>query len=111
MAIAAGFALSGCGGSSDASDSASATSSSASSEPECSKEALDAAAANATGGTFGGTQEFTCDGGWAVAQGDLNDLYLPLLFKAQDGAWSPVEILNACQAGEVPATIADIACA
>lgn len=116
---AAGFTLTACGGSSDSSDSAS-SSSAATSEPaapnpnpdgDCSEEALNSAAANATGGTFGGVEEFTCDGGYAVVQGKMNDQYLPLLFKVEDGTWVPVEILNACQAGEVPAKVAEIACA
>lgn len=108
--ITTGFSLTACGGSGSSSDSSTA-SSSAATEPACSQEALNAAAAAATGGSFGGVQEFTCDGEWAVVKGDMNDQYLPLLFQAQDGVWSPVEILNACQAGEVPAKIADIACA
>ena len=112
---AAGFTLTACGGSSDSASSSSA----ATSEPpapnpnpdgDCSEAALNSAAANATGGTFGGVQEFTCDGGYAVVKGDLNDQYLPVLFKVEDGTWVPVEILNACQAGEVPAKVAEMAC-
>ena len=97
----AGMALTACGGSSD----------SGGSEADCSQEALNSAASNATGGTFGGVEEFTCDGGYAVVQGKMNDQYLPLLFKAEGSNWVPVEILNACQAGEVPAKVAEIACA
>ena len=79
-------------------------------EGDCSEGALNSAAANATGGTFGGVEEFTCDSGWAVVSGQLNDQYSNVLFKAEDGTWVPKEILNVCQAGEVPAKIADIAC-
>jgi hypothetical protein len=115
LLAAAGLTLTACGGSSDSASSSSA----ATSEPpapnpnpegDCTEEALNSAAANATGGTFGGVEEFTCDGGYAVVQGKMNDQYLPVLFKAEDGTWVPVEILNACQAGEVPAKVAEIAC-
>jgi ABC-type oligopeptide transport system substrate-binding subunit len=113
---AASLTLAACGGSGDSASSSSA----ATSEPpapnpnpdgDCSEEALNSAASNATGGTFGGVEEFTCGGGYAVVQGKMNDQYLPLLFKAEDGTWVPVEIQNACQAGEVPAVVAEIACA
>jgi hypothetical protein len=119
LVATAGFTLTACGGSSDSSSSASPTSAVTTEAPapnpnpegDCSQEALNSAAANATGGTFGGVEEFTCDGGYAVVQGKMNDQYLPLLFKAEDGTWVPVEILNACQAGEVPAKVAEVACA
>lgn len=114
----AGMALTACGGSSDSASSSSAAPTSAeppapnpNPEGDCSQEALNSAAANATSGAFGGVEEFTCDGGYAVVQGKMNDQYLPLLFKAEDGTWVPVEIQNACQAGEVPAKVAEIACA
>ena len=116
--VVAGLSLTACGGSSDSGASSSAPA--PTSEPpapnpnpegDCSQEALNSAATNATGGAFGGVEEFTCDGGYAVVQGKMNDQYLPLLFKAEDGTWVPVEILNACQAGEVPAKVAEIACA
>ena len=114
----AGMALTACGGSSDSASTSSAAPTSEeppapnpNPEGDCSQEALNSAAANATGGSFGGVEEFTCDGGYAVVQGKMNDQYLPLLFKVEDGTWVPVEILNACQAGEVPATVAEIACA
>lgn len=113
----AGMALTACGGSSDSASSSAAAPTSEPPAPnpnpegDCSQDALNSAASNATGGTFGGVEEFTCDGGYAVVQGKLNDQYLPLLFKAEDGTWVPVEILNACQAGEVPAKVAEIACA
>ena len=114
----AGFSLTACGGSSDSGSSSAAPASSSEEPPapnpnpegDCSQEALNSAASAATGGSFGGVEEFTCDGGYAVVQGKMNDQYLPLLFKVEDGTWVPVEILNACQAGEVPATIAEIAC-
>lgn len=114
----AGMALTACGGSSDSASSSSAAPTSAeppapnpNPEGDCSQEALNSAASNATSGGFGGVEEFTCDGGYAVVQGKMNDQYLPLLFKAEDGTWVPVEIQEACQAGEVPAKVAEIACA
>lgn len=118
LLLATGLTLTACGGSSDSGSSSSSASSSSEDPPapnpnpegDCSKEALNSAASNATGGTFGGVEDFTCEGGYAVVQGKMNDQYLPLVFQAKDGSWMPVEILNACQAGELPATIADIAC-
>ena len=115
----AGFALTACGGSSDSGSSSSAAPAPTSEEPpapnpnpegDCSEGALNSAAANATGGSFGGVEEFTCDGGWAVVSGKMNDQYMNLLFKAEDGSWMPKEILETCQAGELPAKVADIAC-
>lgn len=114
----AGLTLSACGGSSDSGASSSAAPASSSEPPapnpnpegDCSQEALNSAAANATSGTFGGVEEFTCDGGYAVVMGKMNDQYLPLLFKAEDGTWVPVEIQNVCEAGEVPAKVAEKAC-
>ena len=109
--------MTACGGSSDSGSSSSSASSSEdppapnpNPEGDCSQDALNSAASNATDGSFGGVEEFTCSGGYAVVQGKMNDQYLPLVFKAEDGSWMPVEILNACQAGELPAEIADIAC-
>ena len=114
-----GLALTACGGSSGDAASSSAAPASSSAEPpdpnpnpegDCSQEALDSAAANATGGGFGGVEEFTCAGGWAVVSGKMNDQYTNLLFKAEDGSWMPKEIQETCQAGELPSEIADIAC-
>lgn len=117
LVLVAGVTLTACGGSGGASDSSSAAASS--SEPpapnpnpegDCSQEALNSAASNATGGSFGGVEEFTCDGGWAVVSGKMNDQYTNLLFQAEDGSWMPKEIQETCQAGTLPAKIADIAC-
>ncbi len=117
LLLATGLTLTACGGSSDADAngaSSEATSSEAAPNPnpegDCSQDALNSAAANATGGSFGGVEEFTCDGGWAVVSGKMNDQYLNLLFQAQDGSWMPMEIQETCQAGELPAKISDIAC-
>jgi hypothetical protein len=116
----AGFTLAACGGSSDSGSSSSAAPAPTSEEPpapnpnaegDCSQEALNSAAANATGGSFGGVEEFTCDAGWAVVSGKMNDQYMNLLFKAEDGSWMPMEIQETCQAGGLPAKISDIACA
>lgn len=114
----AGFALTACGGSSDSGSSSSAAPASSSEPPapnpnpegDCSQEALNSAASNATGGSFGGVEEYTCDGGWAVVSGKMNDQYTSLVFKAEDGSWMPKEVQETCQAGELPATIAEIAC-
>lgn len=115
----AGFALTACGGSSDSASSSSAAPASSSEEPpapnpnpegDCSQEALNSAASAATGDSFGGVEEYTCDGGWAVVSGKMNDQYMNLVFKAEDGSWMPKEIQETCQAGELPATIAEIAC-
>ena len=114
-----GLTLSACGGSSDSGSSSSAAPASSSEPPapnpnpegDCSQEALNSAAANATGGSFGGVEEFTCDGGWAVVSGKMNDQYTKLLFQAQDGSWMPKEIQETCQAGGLPAKISEIACA
>jgi len=115
----AGFALTACGGSSDSASSSSAAPASSSEEPpapnpnpegDCSQEALNSAASAATGGSFGGVEEYTCDGGWAVVSGKMNDQYTSLVFKAEDGSWMPKEVQETCQAGELPATIAEIAC-
>lgn len=113
----AGFALTACGGSSDSGSSSSAAPTSAeppapnpNPEGDCSQEALNSAAANATGGSFGGVEEFTCDGGWAVVSGKMNDQYTNLVFKAEDGTWMPKETQETCQGGELPAKVADIAC-
>lgn len=116
LLLAAG--LTACGGSSDGAASSSAAPDSSSEQPapnpnpegDCTQDALNSAAANATGGSFGGVEEFTCDGGWAVVSGKLNDQYLNLVFKAEDGSWMPKEIQETCAAGELPAKIADIAC-
>ena len=116
---AACLALAACGGSGGSTASSSAAPAPTSAEPhapnpnpegDCSKDALNSAAANATGGSFGGVEEFTCDGGWAVVSGKMNDQYTNLLFQAQDGSWMPVEIQETCQAGQLPAKVADIAC-
>ena len=115
----AGLTLSACGGSSDSGSSSSAAPASSSEPPapnpnpegDCSQEALNSAATNATGGSFGGVEEFTCEGGWAVVSGKMNDQYINLLFQAQDGSWMPVEIQETCQAGGLPAKISEIACA
>ena len=121
----AGLALTACGGSSDSGTSSSAAPAPTSAEPaptseppapnpapegDCSEGALNSAAANATGGSFGGVEEFTCDSGWAVVSGQLNDQYTNLVFKAEDGSWMPKETQEVCQAGELPSAIADIAC-
>lgn len=115
----AGFTLTACGGSSDSGSSSSAAPASSSEEPpapnpnpegDCSQEALNSAASAATGDSFGGVEEYTCDGGWAVVSGKMNDQYMNLVFKAEDGSWMPKEIQETCQAGELPATIAEIAC-
>jgi hypothetical protein len=121
----AGLTLTACGGSSDSGSSSSAPPAPTSEAPaptseppapnpapegDCSQEALNSAATNATGGTFGGVEEYTCDAGWAVVSGKMNDQYMNLLFKAEDGSWIPQESQEACQAGEVPAKVADIAC-
>lgn len=126
----AGFALTACGGSSS-SESSSApapapSTSSAAPAPEptteppapnpqpdgdCSEEALNSAAANATGGSFGGVEEYTCDDGWAVVSGKMNDQYMSLLFKAEDGSWIPKESQEVCQSGVLPDDIAEVACA
>jgi len=92
LLLAAG--LTACGGSSDGAASSSAAPDSSSEQPapnptpegDCTQDALNSAAANATGGSFGGVEEFTCDGGWAVVSGKLNDQYLNLVFKAEDGS-------------------------
>lgn len=120
-ASAACLALAACGGSGGTAESTSATSAAPTSaeppapnpspEGDCSKEALNSAATNATGGSFGGVEEFTCDGGWAVVSGKMNDQYTNLLFQAQDGSWMPQEIQETCQAGGLPAAISEIACA
>ncbi len=115
----AGLTLTACGGSSDSGSSSSAAPASSSEPPapnpnpegDCSQEALNSAASNATGGSFGGVEEFTCDGGWAVVSGKMNDQYTNLLFQAQDGSWMPKEIQETCQAGGLPAKISEIACA
>ena len=116
---AACLALAACGGSGGSSTSSSAAPAPTSAEPpapnpnpegDCSQDALNSAAANATGGSFGGVEEFTCDGGWAVVSGKMNDQYTDLLFQAQDGSWMPVEIQETCQAGQLPAKVADLAC-
>lgn len=117
--VVAGLTLAGCGGSSDSGSSSSAAPASSSEPPapnpnpegDCSQEALNSAATNATGGSFGGVEEFTCEGGWAVVSGKMNDQYMNLLFKAEDGSWMPKEIQETCQAGGLPAKISDIACA
>ncbi|MFM7211630.1 MAG: hypothetical protein ACKOYQ_06435 [Actinomycetota bacterium] len=114
----AGFALTACGGSSDSRSSSSAAPASSSEPPapnpnpegDCSQEALNSAASAATGGSFGGVEEYTCDAGWAVVSGKMNDQYTSLVFKAEDGSWMPKEVQETCQAGELPATIAEIAC-
>lgn len=122
----ASLAFTACGGSSESGSSTpSAPTSSApapapsSSEPpapnpspegDCTQEALNSAASNATSGAFGGVEQFACYGGYAVVKGKMNDQFLPLLFKAEDGTWTPVEILNVCQAGELPVEIADEVC-
>lgn len=129
-----GFALSACGGSSDSTTTTSAapttsapapaptTSSPApapTTEPpapnpkpegDCTEAALNSAASNATGGSFGGVEEYTCDSGWAVVSGQLNDQYTNLVFKAEDGSWIPQEIQESCQSGAMPKAISDIAC-
>ena len=116
---AACLALAACGGSGGSTASSSAAPAPTSAEPpapnpnpegDCSQDALNSAAANATGGSFGGVEEFTCDGGWAVVSGKMNDQYTNLLFQAQDGSWMPVEIQETCQAGQLPAKVAEIAC-
>lgn len=109
-------ACGGSGGTAESTTSAAATSAeppapNPSPEGDCSQEALNSAAANATGGSFGGVEEFTCDGGWAVVSGKMNDQYTNLLFQVQDGSWMPREIQETCQAGGLPAAISDIACA
>lgn len=114
-----GLTITACGGSSDSGSSSSAAPASSSEPPapnpnpegDCSQEALNSAAANATGGSFGGVEEFTCEEGWAVISGKMNDQYMNLLFKAEDGSWMPKEIQETCQAGGLPAKISDIACA
>ena len=124
----AGFALTACGGGSSSSESSSAAAPATTSaapapapttEPpapnpqpdgDCSEEALNSAAANATGGSFGGVEEFTCDNGWAVVSGKMNDQYTSLLFKAEDGSWMPKESQEVCQSGELPDDIAEVAC-
>ena len=113
----AGLTLTACGGSSDSGSSSSAAPSSSEApapnpnpEGDCSQDALNSAASNATGGSFGGVEEFTCDGGWAVVSGKMNDQYLNLLFQAKDGSWMPVESQEVCQSGVLPAKISDIAC-
>ena len=124
----AGFTLTACGGGSSSSESSSAAAPATTSaapapapttEPpapnpqpdgDCSEEALNSAAANATGGSFGGVEEFTCDDGWAVVSGKMNDQYTSLLFKAEDGSWMPKESQEVCQSGELPDDIAEVAC-
>lgn len=124
----AGFTLTACGGGSSSSESSSAAAPATTSaapapapttEPpapnpqpdgDCSEEALNSAAANATGGSFGGVEEFTCDNGWAVVSGKMNDQYTSLLFKAEDGSWMPKESQEVCQSGELPDDIAEVAC-
>ena len=117
IVLAAGLGLTACGSSGGSSSSSSAAAST--SEPpapnpnpegDCSQDALNSAASNATGGSFGGVEEFTCDGGWAVVSGKMNDQYTNLLFKAEDGSWMPKEVQETCQAGGLPAKISDIAC-
>lgn len=122
----AGFTLTACGGGSSSSESSSAAAPTTAApapapttEPpapnpqpdgDCSEEALNSAAANATGGSFGGVEEFTCDDGWAVVSGKMNDQYTSLLFKAEDGSWMPKESQEVCQSGELPDDIAEVAC-
>ncbi len=124
----AGVALTACGGSSDSGSSSAApapetTSAAPAPDPtteppapnpqpdgDCSEEALNSAAANATGGSFGGVEEFTCDDGWAVVSGKMNDQYTSLLFQAQDGSWMPKESQEVCQSGVLPDDIAEVAC-
>ena len=124
----AGLTLTACGGGSSSSESSSAAAPATTSaapapapttEPpapnpqpdgDCSEEALNSAAANATGGSFGGVEEFTCDNGWAVVSGKMNDQYTSLLFKAEDGSWMPKESQEVCQSGELPDDIAEVAC-
>ena len=117
IVLVAGMGLTACGGSGGSSSSSSAAAST--SEPpapnpnpegDCSQDALNSAASNASGGSFGGVEEFTCDGGWAVVSGKMNDQYTNLLFKAEDGSWMPKEIQETCQSGGLPAKISDIAC-
>lgn len=120
LIAAAGLSLSACGGSGNsASSSSSAAPVSSSAEPpapnpypegDCSQDALNSAAANATGGSFGGVEEFTCDGGWAVVSGKMNDQYTNLVFKAEDGSWMPKEAQEVCQSGDLPAKITEVAC-
>ena len=125
--LALSFGLAACGGSSSSSSSSAAAPETSSApapaptteeppapnpnpEGDCSQEALNSAASNATSGAFGGVEEFDCAGGWAVVKGKMNDQYLPLLFKAEDGSWVPQEIQEICQAGQLPQQIADEAC-
>ena len=116
----AGITLSACGGSGSTAPTSSAAPASSTQEPpapnpnpegDCSQAALNSAAANATGGSFGGVEEFTCDGGWAAVKGKMNDQYTTLIFKAEDGTWAPKEIQETCQSGTLPAKISAIACA
>lgn len=117
VVLVAGLTLTACGSSGGSSSSTTAAPST--SEPpapnpnpegDCSQEALNSAASNATSGAFGGVEEFTCEGGWAVVSGKMNDQYMNLLFQAQDGTWAPAEIQETCQAGTLPAKISEIAC-
>lgn len=119
---AAALLVSACGGSSSSSTSSSAAPASSSAaasssgapaphpDAECSQEALAAAAKNATGGSFGGVESFVCDGGYAVATGQMSDNEANLLFQDRDGVWMPLESQETCQAGGLPAKIADVVC-
>ena len=127
----AGLALTACGGSGSSSSSSSSSKAApasssvapapapSSSEPpapnpqpegDCTEKALASAADHATGGSFGGVEEFACDGGYAYVGGKMNDQYNYLLFQAQDGSWMPLESQEVCQSGALPDKISSVVC-
>lgn len=116
--LLATLGLAACGGSGGSSSSSSAAPASSSEPPapnpspqgDCSETALNSAAKNATGGSFGGVESFVCDGGYAAVTGQMNDQESNLLFQVKDGSWMPVEIQEVCQAGGLPSKISDVVC-